>query len=118
MSPQVEPVPVHPRHQLHDVLMHPVRFSIMAALAQTETDFQTLRDHLQVSDSVLSKQASALEASSLVKIRKGYMGKRPRTWIRTTPEGESAWSGHLAALSEIAESQPRGSTEAPNANSD
>ncbi|GAA1345867.1 winged helix-turn-helix domain-containing protein [Arthrobacter roseus] len=102
MSTHNRPAPVHPRHQLNNVLMHPVRFSIMAALAHTETDFRTLRDHLQVSDSVLSKQATALEAALLIKIRKGYIGKRPRTWLRTTPEGDSAWTSHLAALREIA----------------
>ncbi len=94
--------PVHPRHQLNNVLMHPVRFSIMAALAHTETDFGTLRDHLQVSDSVLSKQATALEIALLIKIRKGYRGKRPRTSMRTTPEGDAVWASHLAALRNIA----------------
>lgn len=95
--------PDHPRRQLDDALGHPVRFSLAAALAQTEEiDFATLRDHLQVSDSVLSKQATALESVGYVRIRKGYIGKRPRTWLKLTKEGERAWRNHLVALQEIA----------------
>ncbi|MHA7144881.1 winged helix-turn-helix domain-containing protein [Arthrobacter sp. TmT3-37] len=95
--------PAHPRHQLDDTLGHPVRFSLMAALAQTqEIDFATLRDHLQVSDSVLSKQVAALEAAGYVGVRKGFIGKRPRTWLTMTKAGDAVWRNHLAALREIA----------------
>jgi DNA-binding MarR family transcriptional regulator len=98
----------HPRHQLNDALGHSVRFSLTAALAQTEEiDFATLRDHLQVSDSVLSKQATVLESAGYVRIRKGYIGKRPRTWLKLTKEGEQVWRNHLAALQEIAFPSPQ-----------
>lgn len=93
----------HPRHQLNDALTHPVRFSLAATLAATEEiDFATVRDQLQVSDSVLSRQASHLEDLGIVRIRKGYVGKRPRTWLSLTPEGRSTWSAHLEALGAIA----------------
>lgn len=99
----------HPRHQLNDALGHPVRFSLAAALAQTEEiDFATLRNHLQVTDSVLSKQATVLESAGYVRIRKGYIGKRPRTWLKLTKEGERVWRNHIAALQEIAFSPPHG----------
>lgn len=95
--------PEHPRHQLAEDLAHPVRFSLTAALAATdETEFAVLRDHLQVSDSVLSRQASALETSGIVRIRKGYIGKRPRTWLSLTKAGRDTWAQHLAALQAIA----------------
>lgn len=93
----------HPRHQLRDELNHPVRFSLAAALAATEeSEFATIRDHLQVSDSVLSRQASQLEEAGLVRIRKGFVGKRPRTWLSLTRPGRAAWEQHLAALRDIA----------------
>lgn len=95
--------PAHPRHGLDDTLGHPVRFSLMAALVRTdEIDFATLRDHLQVSDSVLSKQVTALEAAGYVAVRKGFIGKRPRTWLKMTQDGEVVWQRHLAVLREIA----------------
>ncbi|QIK71771.1 helix-turn-helix domain-containing protein [Propioniciclava coleopterorum] len=94
---------IHPRHQLVEALTHPVRFSLVAALNATDNmDFATLRDQLQVSDSVLSRQASALEDLGIVDIRKGYVGKRPRTWLSLSPRGREQWQHHLAALREIA----------------
>lgn len=75
----------------------------MAALATVdESDFGAVRDAVEVSDSVLSKQASALEAAGYVKIRKGYVGKRPRTWLSLTRKGRTAYEKHLNALRAIA----------------
>ena len=93
----------HPRHRLSEHLSNPVRFSLVAALAALdEADFATVRDHLQVSDSVLSRQASLLEEAGIVRIKKGFVGKRPRTWLSLTPVGRGTWDAHLAALRAIA----------------
>lgn len=93
----------HPRYRLSETLHQPVRFSIAAALAATESmDFGTLRDRIQVSDSVLSKQITILEQAGIVQVKKGFVGKRPRTWLTLTAPGRAAWVDHLAALREIA----------------
>jgi DNA-binding MarR family transcriptional regulator len=93
----------HARHRLDGVIHHPVRFSIMAALAGVDqAEFATVRDGVEISDSVLSRQASALESAGYVKIRKGYVGKRPRTWFALTGAGRDAFDRHLTALREIA----------------
>lgn len=94
----------HPRHQLLDALTHPVRFSLVAALNATESvEFGVVRDQLQITDSVLSRQAAQLEELGIVAIRKGYIGKRPRTWLSLTPDGRAQWARHLAALQAIAD---------------
>ncbi len=93
----------HPRYRLSETLHQPVRFSIAAALAATESmDFGTLRDRIQVSDSVLSKQVTILEQAEIVQVKKGFVGKRPRTWLTLTQLGREAWAAHLATLREIA----------------
>lgn len=93
----------HPRHQIVDALTHPIRFSLVAALNAIENaEFGSIRDQLQVSDSVLSRQASQLENLGIVAIKKGYVGKRPRTWLSLTPEGRKQWATHVAALEAIA----------------
>ncbi len=93
----------HPRHQIVDALTHPIRFSLVAALNAVENaEFGSIRDQLQVSDSVLSRQASQLENLGIVAIKKGYVGKRPRTWLSLTPEGRKQWATHVAALEAIA----------------
>lgn len=96
----------HPRHRLVDALTHPVRFSLVAALnAADSVEFAAVRDQLQVSDSVLSRQAAQLEELGIVEIKKGYVGKRPRTWLGLTADGRAQWSSHLAALQAIAQGQ-------------
>ena len=50
-------------------------------------DFKDLRNTIQVSDSVLSKQLSTLEKSGFVEIKKAFVGKFPRTSVKLTPRG-------------------------------
>ncbi|MEU2790535.1 transcriptional regulator [Streptomyces sp. NPDC007100] len=93
----------HPRHRLNDVIHSPVRFSIVATLAASDrTEFPFLRDTVEVSDSTLSKHISVLETAGYVKVTKGYVGKRPRTWLSITPEGRGAFKKHCEALRAIA----------------
>jgi len=92
----------HPRHRVDELLTAPIRLSIIAALSRAdEIEFRTLRDSIEISDSVLSKQVSQLEQAGYVRVRKGYLGKRPRTWLSITPEGAVALKSHLAALAAI-----------------
>jgi DNA-binding MarR family transcriptional regulator len=97
----------HARHQLDGLIHAPVRLSIVAALAGVdEAEFGHLRDAVEVSDSVLSKQSAQLETAGYVKVRKGYVGKRPRTWLSLTPTGRAAYARHLQALRAIAGAAP------------
>lgn len=101
------PVHSHPRHRLDVVIHSPVRFSIVATLAGAgQAEFKFVRDTVEVSDSVLSKQVSALESAGYVKVKKGYVGKRPRTWLSLTAAGRRAFKDHLAALREISDHEP------------
>ena len=95
--------PQHPRHQLSEVLHQPVRFSIVAALASADSlDFSTIRTAVQITDSALSKQITILEDAGIVGVKKGFVGKRPRTWLHLTTTGRAAWGTHLGVLGKIA----------------
>ncbi|MFI9808154.1 winged helix-turn-helix domain-containing protein [Streptomyces sp. NPDC052301] len=84
-------------------LLHATRLSLAAYLSACgEAEFGVLRDYCQVSDSTLSKTLTALEKAGYVSIRKGYLGKRPRTWAGLTLSGRRALARHLAALEDIA----------------
>ena len=92
----------HARHRLDEIIHAPVRFSIVAALATVdEAEFGVVRDVVEISDSTLSKQVSVLEGAGYVKVRKGYIGKRPRTWLSLTKVGRRAYTAHLDALRAI-----------------
>ena len=80
----------------------PARLKLMTALtAVSQAEFWTIRDTLQVSDSVLSKHVAALEGVDYVKRRKGVHRGRRTTWISLTPRGREALSAHVAALREL-----------------
>jgi len=86
-----------------DELIHaPTRLSIVSLLAASEwADFRFIRDRLELSDSALSKQLTTLEEAGYVEIRKGFVGKRPRTSARLTRVGRAAFELHVAALQEM-----------------
>lgn len=93
----------HPRHELAPLLTSPVRLSIVAALAAVDkAEFTFVRDLVEVSDSVLSKQVSALEEAGWVAVEKAQAGRRYRTWLRLTEDGLAVYRRHLAALRAIA----------------
>lgn len=97
----------HPRESLDGLLHHAVRLSIVGALtAAQEVEFGFLRELLSVSDSVLSRQLRQLEDAGYVEIRKGYVGKRPRTWLSITDAGRGALDRHVQALREIVNFDP------------
>jgi len=84
---------------LDPVLTAPKRLAIMAVLARsTSTDFSFLRDHLEVSDSDLSKQATALRAAGYVTITKSGRGRGAVTAYKATRAGRRAYQRHRDAL--------------------
>jgi DNA-binding transcriptional ArsR family regulator len=86
-----------------DELIHaPTRLAIVALLAATEwAEFRFIRDSVGMSDSALSKQLSTLERAGYLEIRKDFVGKRPRTSARLSPQGRTAFADHVAALQEV-----------------
>ena len=89
-----------------DPLIHPInRLSICGLLAAGAdwVEFAALRDAAGISDSVLSKQSRVLEDAGYVEVRKGAVGRRPRTWFRLTAQGHQAVQGHLAWLAQLEE---------------
>jgi DNA-binding MarR family transcriptional regulator len=67
-----------------------------------EAEFVMLRETIDISDSVLSKHIKRLEDAGFVKIRKGAVNGRQRSWARLTGKGRQAFAEHVAALEEIA----------------
>ncbi|HET9080602.1 MAG TPA: transcriptional regulator [Trebonia sp.] len=70
-----------------DSLIHPItRLSICGLLAAgpDRVEFAALRDAAGVSDSVLSNNSRVLENVDYLEVRKGSVGRRPRTWFRLT----------------------------------
>lgn len=93
-----------PLARVESDLGNPTRLGLVASLKNRDkAEFKLLRDSLGVSDSVLSRHISTLEKAGMVEVRKGYVGKRPRTWVAITPTGSTRLDAHVQALRELAE---------------
>ncbi len=94
----------HPRHHLDPVVHFPIRLSIMAVLAEVEeAEFRFVSDTVEINAVTLSRQMTVLEEAGYVHVRKGYVGRRPRTWLSLTTRGRDRFAEHLATLRAITE---------------
>ncbi|MGH2941316.1 MAG: transcriptional regulator, partial [Solirubrobacteraceae bacterium] len=76
-------------------ILAPARLKLMTMLtAVSKAEFSTLRDRLDVSDSVLSKHVAVLARVGYVSSRKGVHLGRRTTWIALTAHGRAALSAH------------------------
>jgi DNA-binding MarR family transcriptional regulator len=91
--------PPHPVNGLNELVHQRVRLGILAIAAEAEqVDFGYLRGALGLTDGNLSRHLQVLEQAKLIAVRKGYTGRRPRTWVRITAKGRKALDTELAAL--------------------
>ncbi|QZH73984.1 MAG: transcriptional regulator [Erythrobacter sp.] len=91
--------------QIDPVLHPPARLQIAAVLASADdVEFATLRELLEVSDSVLSKHLSALSDAGYVTLSKAARDGRQRTWATFTRTGRKAFASHMKALTALVES--------------
>lgn len=87
---------------LDPLIHHPARLQLLTTLsAVSDAEFATLRDVLEVSDSVLSKHVSALADAGYVHSRKGVRAGRRTTWVTLTTSGRKALRNHVAALRQL-----------------
>jgi len=85
--------------ELDEHIVAPARLKLMTTLtAVSEAEFATLRETLDVSDSVLSKHLGALEQVGYLRRHKGVRRGRRTTWISLTPAGRTALRTHVTAL--------------------
>ena len=92
----------HPTNGLDDTVHQRHRLGVLTIAAEAESaDFGYLRDALGLTAGNLSRHLTVLEEAGLVQVRKGYEGKRPRTWVKITADGRSALAAEIAALTEL-----------------
>ena len=93
-----------------DQLIHaPARLRTMTILDTVDRiEFVTLRERLEVSDSVLSKHLAALAAVGYLTITKASLSGRRTTWVAGTSRGRRALRRHVAALRAMIDAVPGG----------
>ena len=88
--------------RIDEVIHATPRLRICAYLSTVDrAEFSTVRELLEVSDSVTSKHLKVLSDAGYVAITKPVGIGRVRTWLELTPAGMSAYRDHVAALESI-----------------
>jgi DNA-binding MarR family transcriptional regulator len=92
----------HPVNGLDEVVHQRVRLGILAIAQEAKTvDFGFLQTTLELTAGNLSHNLTVLEAAGLIRIRKGYEGKRPRTRVQITAAGRQALQREIAQLRQL-----------------
>ena len=90
---------------LDPIIHQPVRLQIMAALSELtesqEVDFTFLRTKLALTDGNLGAHLLTLEEAGYLKVKKAFVGRRPKTFLAITTAGRKAFDAHVAALEAI-----------------
>jgi DNA-binding MarR family transcriptional regulator len=94
---------------INEIIHQPIRLRVMAALfameADAEIDFTFLRDHLKLTDGNLGAHLEKLGAAKYLSLRKAFVGRRPKTFIRLSRTGRRAFEDYIQALHAIISEQ-------------
>jgi DNA-binding transcriptional ArsR family regulator len=87
----------------HALLGDRARLAIMATLAATKgpIDFATLLDSVNLTKGNLSAHAQKLEEAGLIKVKKEFVGRKPRTTYACTDRGRSEVKNYLSKVEQL-----------------
>jgi DNA-binding MarR family transcriptional regulator len=89
----------HPTAALNETVHQRHRLGILTIAAESkQVDFGYLKKTLGMTAGNLSRHIGILEDAGMVRVEKGYEGKRPRTWLSITAQGKRALADELAVL--------------------
>lgn len=99
MTEQSGEMPEEVSFGFEEIVHQRTRLAILAILSEAgEADFAFLRKTLGLTDGNLGRHLEILVEAGYVSARKGYDGRRSRTWARLTPKGQSALQVEVATL--------------------
>ncbi len=90
---------IHSRDTVDPLVSSRVRAGILAWLSERgASDFTELATALELANNSLSSHLQRLEGAGYVELRRGFLGRKPRTRVVLTPVGRMAWLEHLDRL--------------------
>ena len=102
----------HPTNGLNDVVHQKHRLGILTVAAESKrVEFGYLRAALELTAGNLSRHITVLEEADLLRVEKGYDGRRPRTWVSITAAGRTALAKEIAALRTLVDRHDQGRPE-------
>lgn len=87
---------------LNKVFDNRIRLGAMSILVvNDEVSFNDLKQMLEVTDGNLATHLLNLEDHGLLKVHKGFIGRKTNTTYSITKSGEKAFKEHIAALEKM-----------------
>jgi DNA-binding MarR family transcriptional regulator len=79
-----------------------IRLGIMSILlVNAEVSYNQLKELINVTDGNLASHLKGLEENGLIKVHKGFVGRKTNTTYSVTKAGEKAFKSHLDALEQM-----------------
>jgi DNA-binding MarR family transcriptional regulator len=96
---------LNPINQLNKLFDSRVRLGIMSALIVNESvTFNELKELLEITDGNLASHIKALEENEIIKVEKGFIGRKTNTLYRITKLGNKVFKEHINALEKMIKS--------------
>lgn len=93
---------LNPINQLNKLFDSRVRLGIMSALMVNESvNFNELKELLEITDGNLASHLKALEENDIIKVEKGFIGRKTNTMYSITKLGNKAFKEHIQALEKM-----------------
>jgi DNA-binding HxlR family transcriptional regulator len=93
---------LNPINNLNKLFDSRVRLGIMSALmVNEEVNFNDLKELLEITDGNLASHLKALEENNIIKVEKGFIGRKTNTTYSITKNGTAAFKLHIAALEKM-----------------
>ena len=87
---------------LSDAVHQRSRLAIVAVLYElTSADFNLLKRTTGLSEGNLGRHIQVLEGAGLVRVVKGYSGRKPQTILQLSPEGVGAFEEEVQVLRKL-----------------
>ncbi len=95
----------NPINNLNKLFDSRVRLGILSALMVNDAvNFNELKELLQITDGNLASHLKALEENNIIKVEKGFIGRKTNTTYAVTKNGEKEFRLHIAALEKMIKS--------------
>ncbi|MEJ7609542.1 MAG: transcriptional regulator [Ferruginibacter sp.] len=93
---------INPIYNLNKLFDSRVRLGIMSALVVNgEISFNELKELLEITDGNLASHLKALEENKLIKVEKGFIGRKTNTTYMLTRTGDKEFKAHIDALEKM-----------------
>ncbi|HJW18070.1 MAG TPA: transcriptional regulator [Flavisolibacter sp.] len=92
----------NPISGLNKIFDNRIRLGVMSILTvNEEVSFNDLKQMLEVTDGNLATHLQTLEESKLIKVHKGFIGRKTNTTYAITKTGSKSFSEHIEALEKM-----------------